>query len=319
MMLTAQHIAPASPPTRGGRPERASRGRALLAGALLAFGICAGCGSQGDPSKEPDAPSPERVRDVENMVEVPGGSVTVAGSVVDVAPFLLGMREVTNDEFAAFVEATGYVTYAEEVGNSVVFLYDRGARGEPRVHDVVFGADWRHPLGPDSSIEGKGDHPVIHVSWHDASTYASWRGLRLPSGAEWVHASKGGLDGAKYPWGSELRPGRLYQMNAWQGTYPVEDSGLDGYRGTSPVGSFPPNGYRLFDVAGNVWEWTSEVRAVGSGPEDRVAAVRGGSFLCRERAIPGESACRGYEIGSVQWKPLTDGNHNVGFRCAMDL
>lgn len=304
-----------------------SRGRHALPRARLvsfilgatALGWLFGCGSQEEPTQGaesgPVAVAPDRT----GMVKIPGGSVTVREQTIQVEPFWMQEREVTNDEFATFVEATGYVTQAEKIGDSVVFHYDRGVRGQPFVHDVVKGADWRHPLGPDSTIDGRGDHPVIHVSWYDASAYANWRGQRLPTGAEWLFASMGGLEGQKYPWGQTLRPGRLHPMNAWQGTYPVEDSGLDGYRGTAPVGSFPANGYGLFDMSGNVWEWTAEVRASGSRPEDRVGEVRGGSFLCRERAIPGESPCRGYEIGSAQWKALSDGNHNVGFRCAMDL
>ncbi len=325
--MKAPKVAQRMNPARSGRLPAKSRPLlslwapflSLWAGGVACVALLVGCGSDPGAAESRNNSPARETGDRDGMVEIPGGTVRLEGRTTTVAPFLMKAKEVTNDEFAKFVEATEYVTQAEEIGNSVVFHYGRGARGEGNVHDVVDGADWRHPLGPESSIEGKGDHPVIHVSWHDASAYASWRGWRLPSGPEWVFASKGGLEDAKYPWGTELRPQRLYQMNAWQGTYPVEDSGLDGYRGPAPAGSFPANGYGLYDVAGNVWEWTAEVRAVGSGAEDRVGAVRGGSFLCRERAIPGESACRGYEIGSVQWKPLFDGNHNVGFRCAMDL
>ena len=249
------------------------------------------------------------------MASIPAGSVVIDGETIDVPAFAIDVYEVTNRDFEAFVEATGFVTEAERIGNSVVFFHDRASRGQPPF-DVVTGASWRQPAGPDSDLALISDHPVAHVSWNDAVAYADWAGKRLPTRAEWVRAASGGDVDAVYPWGNELRPGSQHMMNAWQGTFPRDDSALDGYRGTSPVGSFPANPFGLFDMAGNVWEWTAERSQIGDGPDDEVAEKRGGSFLCRERAAGGFHACRGYRVTSFEWSPISNGNDNVGFRCA---
>lgn len=245
-------------------------------------------------------------RETGDMVEIPGDGT--------VEPFAIDAHEVTNREFAAFVEATGYVTDAERIGNSVVFDVEA-----PELHVVLEGAHWRAPAGPGTNLDGMADHPVVHVSWNDATAYAAWRGCRLPTKAEWTVAARGGLDAPIYPWGDELRPGGEHRMNAWQGAFPVEDRALDGFTRTSPVASFPPNGYGLFDMAGNVWEWTADRFGGESSGAPVFAEATGGSFRCRERAVPGHRACRGYRIGSSQTKLLDDGNDNVGFRCARDL
>jgi len=287
--------------------------RAALASAALALGALAGAAACGGPAGTPEADSgPGR-----DMVDVPGGSVDFGGLVVDVAPFRIDRHEVTNDAFAAFVDATGYETDAERIGNSVVFFHDFAARGgEP--FQLVEGADWRHPSGPGSDLDGRGDHPVVNVSWSDARAYAAWAGARLPTAHEWILAARGGLEAPTYPWGDELRPDGVHMMNAWQGSFPDADAGLDGHLGTAPVMSYPPNGLGAHDLAGNVWEWTDSVAADERSGAARAAVTLGGSYLCRERAAEGYHACRAYRIGVSELKPIEDGNNHVGFRCARD-
>lgn len=285
----------------------------MTRGALLVVAVScvAACGG---PAGAPDADA-HAVRD---MVEVPGGSVDFGGLTVDVAPFRIDRHEVTNDEFAAFVDATGYVTDAERIGDSVVFFHDFAERGgDP--FQLVEGADWRHPSGPGSDLAGRGDHPVVNVSWSDARAFAAWAGARLPTAHEWILAARGGLAAPIYPWGDELRPDGAHMMNAWQGEFPGSDAALDGYAGTAPVMSFPPNGLGAHDLAGNVWEWTDSVAAEEGSGEARAAVTLGGSYLCRERAAEGFHACRAYRIGVSELKPVEDGNNHVGFRCARDV
>ena len=201
--------------------------------------------------------------------ERPARRVRVESFAIDCCP-------VTNAEFARFVEATGYVTVAERpidpaqypgaspelcVPGSAVF---RRARGPVNLADWsqwwawTPGAFWRRPLGPHSSIEALMDHPVVHVAYEDAEAYALWAGKQLPTEAEWEYAARGGLDAAIFTWGDEMIPGGKAMANTWQGEFPWQNLLLDGYERTSPVGSFPPNGYGLYDMAGNVWEWTSD-------------------------------------------------------------
>jgi len=201
--------------------------------------------------------------------EGPAHSVTVDAFWIDRTP-------VTNSAFRRFVEATGHVTLAERppkaedypganpallVPASIVFVKP------PRPVDVrnhynwwalVPGADWRHPLGPESSIEGLDDHPVVHVAYEDAAAYARWAAKTLPTEAEFEYAARGGLDGADFAWGDELAPGGRSMANTWQGRFPFENLSEDGYPGTSPVRAFPPNGHGLYDMIGNVWEWTTD-------------------------------------------------------------
>ena len=155
------------------------------------------------------------------------------------------------------------------------------------------------------------------MSWNDAKSYAEWAGKRLVTRAEWIHAASGGKPGARYPWGDELQPGSSPMMNSWQGVFPVEDTGLDGFRGTSPAGTYPPNGFGLHDLSGNVWEWTAGRDSFGDRPEDEVAEKRGGSFLCREEATLGFHACQGYQISSFEWTSISEAHNHVGFRCAL--
>ena len=195
---------------------------------------------------------------------------------VVVEGFWMDPHQVTNERFARFVDETGYVTEAEAAPDGAMYP---GARPEDLVPGaVVFtmppgpvhlgdftqwwawthGADWRHPTGPDSSIEGHADHPVVHVSYGDAKAYCDWAGTELPTEAEWEYAARGGLDGARFTWGDHDPQETEPLANTWQGRFPFENTELDGWTRTAPVGSYPPNGYGLFDMAGNVWEWTDE-------------------------------------------------------------
>ena len=183
----------------------------------------------------------------------------------------------------------------------------RGVAAAPwwrEVHE----ADWAHPEGPHSGLAGRWDHPVVHVSRHDAAAYAAWRGVRLPTEAEWEHAARGGRRGDPFPWGDELEPGGEHRMNVWQGSFPSEDTAADGWRGTCPVGAFPANGYGLHNTTGNVWEWT----AGPWSPTDPSGVSRGGSYLCHA------SYCRRYRVSARQPQSPDSSAGNLGFRIAAD-
>jgi sulfatase modifying factor 1 len=237
---------------------------------------------------------------------------------VTLSPFYIDVTEVTNAEFARFVEATAYKTDAEKRGSSWVFKQGMKDWAE------IEGADWKHPLGPDSTIEDKMDHPVVHVSWNDAVAYAKWAGKRLPTEAEWEYAARGGRQGEIYPWGNELKPGGKVLANFWQGTWPDNNKLEDGFYYTAPVASFPPNGFGLYDMVGNVWEWTADWYGEDyykhspaqdpKGPaKGEMRVARGGSWFCSE------NYCGAYRVGFRGKSPQDASFNNVGFRCAKDV
>jgi formylglycine-generating enzyme required for sulfatase activity len=280
--------------------------------------------------------------------ERPVHRVTVDGFWIDIHP-------VTNADFRRFVEATGHVTLAQKPPNpadypgakkhllhpgSLVFSKPSGPVDLRDFHNWwkwVLGADWRHPRGPNSTIIGRDDHPVVHVAYDDAVAYARWAGKALPTEAEWEFAARGGLEDAEYAWGDELTPGGRHMANTWQGEFPWQNLKSDGFDGTSPIGSFPPNGHGLFDMIGNVWEWTTDwysprhpdeaVKACciprnprggleeGSydscSPQIRIPRkiLKGGSHLCAP------NYCRRYRPAARYPEPIDTSTSHVGFRC----
>jgi formylglycine-generating enzyme required for sulfatase activity len=274
------------------------------------------------------------------MVRIPGGTFRMGnprddgyaadgeGPVheVTVDPFWMDATAVTNARFAAFVDATGYVTEAERFGWS--FLFHLFLPPALRAGDrpvvapwwrQVFGADWRHPEGPGSDIAKRMDHPVIHVSWNDAQAYCAWAGTRLPTEAEWEFAARSGRDGERFPWGNDLIPGGKHQMNVWQGKFPEKNTKADGHLGTAPANAYKPNGYGLHCMTGNVWEWcadrfspeTYQRGAVSNptGPEAGDARVmRGGSYLCHA------SYCNRYRVDARSSNTPDSSTGNCGFR-----
>jgi formylglycine-generating enzyme len=244
--------------------------------------------------------------------------------------FRIDTTPVTNAAFAEFVTATGYVTEAETFGWSFVFWSHVPAdRFRDLVEDTVAaapwwcmvpGASWQHPRGPFSDLAGIADHPVVHISWNDASAFAQWAGKRLPTEAEWEYAARGGLEQKLFPWGDELTPGGRHLCNVWQGVFPSEDTAEDGYAGTCPVRAFPPNGYGLYSVAGNVWEWCTDWFGVDHSPQPQSnptgplsgegKVMKGGSFLCHA------SYCNRYRVAARTQNTPDSSTSNMGFRCA---
>ncbi|RYG01065.1 MAG: formylglycine-generating enzyme family protein [Caulobacteraceae bacterium] len=280
--------------------------------------------------------------------EAPSRDVTVAGFWIDHAP-------VTNRDFRSFVEATGWVTQAEIApraedypgadpnlltASSLVFTPSDGPVDLRNIGNwwrFLPGAQWRHPYGPDSSINGLEDHPVVHVAWADVAAYAEWAGADLPTEAEWELAARGGLDDTEFAWGDEFAPGGQQMANTWQGQFPYENTAEDGWVRTSPIGAYPPNGYGLVDMVGNTWEWTkdwwsshaaeapksccaaskpiAETEAASIDPNDPARITRkvlkGGSHLCAP------SYCRRYRPAARHAQPVDTSTSHVGFRCVL--
>ncbi len=300
----------------------------------------------------------------ENMVWISGGTFMMGSDnhypeespahEAEVDGFWMDRFCVTNAEFARFVAETSHVTSAERPPNpadypgakpemltaaSVVFRKPQH-RVDLRNHynwwTYIPGANWRHPEGPDSTIEGRELHPVVHVAFEDVEAYATWAGKELPTEAEWEFAARGGLDGAIYAWGDEFAPGGTPMANTWQGEFPINNLALDGFERTAPVGSFPPNGYGLYEMTGNVWEWTtdwyqhhSEIERTCCGhvksgrggvrekshdpatPEIKIPrkVMKGGSFLCAP------NYCRRYRPAARMAQPIDTSTCHLGFRC----
>jgi formylglycine-generating enzyme required for sulfatase activity len=308
----------------------------------------------------------------DELVRIPGGVFRMGSDhhypdeapahLVAVDGFWMDRYPVTNAKFTEFVEATGYATSAERppdptaypeadpellVAGSAVFCQPT-QRVDLRNHfnwwQWVPGANWRHPEGPNSSLSGREEHPVVHVTYADALAYAEWAGKALPTEAEWEYAARGGLDGAEFAWGDEFTPNGIYRANTWQGEFPSQNLALDGYERTSPVSAFPPNGYGLFDMIGNVWEWTDdwyqmheratahvahaccapEVRTNprGGAPETSIdprqpgahiprKVMKGGSHLCAP------NYCRRYRPAARMPQDVDTSTSHLGFRCIL--
>jgi formylglycine-generating enzyme required for sulfatase activity len=253
---------------------------------------------------------------------------------VVLAPFHIDATCVTNAQFNDFVNATGYRTESERYGWGFVFFghLDAAQRASSARATVlgsewwcrVDGASWRHPEGPGSTIKQRWEHPVVHVSWNDAQAYAAWTGKRLPTEAEWECAARGGRVQKRFPWGDELEPGGRHLMNVWQGVFPTKNSEADGHYGTAPAKSYRANGFGLYQMTGNVWEWCwdwfdptyyrSSPRENPIGPptgERRV--MRGGSYLCHA------SYCNRYRTDSRSANTPDSATDNLGFRCVRDV
>ena len=307
---------------------------------------------QASPSGRTGGIAPAPAPSANGMVELPGGAFLMGGETGDgpdhdgegpvrevtLRPFAIDAQAVTNAQFAAFIEATGYETEAERFGWSFVFkrhLSRQMARRLEKTNAVVQapwwiavpGARWNLPEGPGRDLRGRERHPAVHVSWNDALAYCEWAGTRLPTEAEWEYAARGGLEQAIYPWGDELTPGGEHRCNIWQGAFPDRDTGADGFTGTAPVDSFEPNGYGLSNTSGNVWEWTADWYSIDHHRAEEAATrvdpagpplgshrvQRGGSFLCHA------SYCNRYRVAARTGNTPDSSTANSGFRCARDL
>lgn len=297
--------------------------------------------SNGAPSYMGDPQGASEVPRLVRTVEIPEG-VFMMGDHFDegnpedgegplhevkLGSFDIDRTPVTAREFARFISATGYQTEAERFGTSAVFHLLVKAKDKDILGPVpsvpwwlnVAGADWAHPWGPESTWEDSPDHPVIHISWYDADAYCRWAGRALPTEAQWEYAARGGLEGKRYAWGDALVPNGQHQCNIWQGSFPMQNIAADGYVGTSPVASYPPNGYGLFDMAGNVWQWCQDyfhpryyqvspkVSPEGPGMGE-AKVIRGGSYLCHF------TYCNRYRVSARSSNTPNSSSANTGFR-----
>jgi formylglycine-generating enzyme len=267
-----------------------------------------------------------------DMIYIPGGTFILGtddlegfpldgegpARAVELSPYYIDACTVTNAQFSDFVKETGYRTEAEQFGWSFVFQHFVSEKikweDSRRVPGVswwlaVNKAYWKNPEGADSTIDDRMDHPVIHISWNDAVAYCNWAGKRLPTEAEWECAARGGLVQKKYPWGDRLKPDGIHMCNIWQGKFPEKNHASDGYVGTAPSRSFPPNGYGLYNVVGNVWEWCSDWFGSSSSTN---RSMRGGSYLCHN------SYCNRYRVAARSSNTPDSSTGNLGFRCAAD-
>jgi formylglycine-generating enzyme len=302
-------------------------------------------------------PSPSGVASTQSgrgsMIWVPGGTFLMGSDAFyreerpvrreTVQGFWLDAHPVTNAQFRQFVDATGYMTLSERqpdpcaypdadpsllVPGSLVFRKPRGPvdlRNYRAWWEYVPGANWQHPKGTESTIDGHDDHPVVHVAYDDACAYAAWAGKALPCEAEWEFAARGGVEGATYAWGEEFAPTGRVMANTWNGRFPWENLGANGYEGTSPVSAFPPNGYGLYDMIGNVWEWTASVFAAPRAETSRTSCctaempggeiarrvVKGGSHLCAP------NYCLRYRPAARQEQTTDTSTCHIGFRCLL--
>lgn len=307
------------------------------------------CAASREPSEKKEADvlieKNKQLISLENMVRLPGDTFLMGSDDPDsfvadgegpirevfVDSFFIDATTVTNQQFAEFINSTGYKTDAEKYGWSFVFkgllpenLQEGHFQFPPQTPWwlAVPGAQWNHPEGTDSGIEKRIDHPVVHVSWNDANAYCKWSGKRLPTEAEWEYAARGGMVQKRFPWGNELTPGGKHQCNIWQGTFPDYNSVDDGYLGTAPAKSFDPNGFGLYNMSGNVWEWCndwfdrdfhlSSTIKNPAGPLHGIAKVmRGGSFLCHH------SYCNRYRVAARSSNTPDSSTSNIGFRCVV--
>jgi formylglycine-generating enzyme required for sulfatase activity len=267
------------------------------------------------------------------MVQIPAGPFSMGTNnalaypadgegpkrIVELDEFWIDETAVTNQSFAQFVEATGYITEAELTGWSFVpaFLlseqdeqYLVGQSGDTPWWVGVTAANWRQPLGPSSSTTDIQSHPVTHISWSDANAFAQWNGKRLPTEAEWEKAARGGRENSLYAWGDDLIVDGQHMCNIWQGDFPTFNSAQDGHLGTAPVHSFEPNAYGLYNVCGNVWEWTADSWNSSDLADNKV--IKGGSYMCHD------SYCNRYRLSARTSHPKNGFTAHIGFRCVAD-